>query len=422
MATRVSKAVSLVVALLALAAGSAFAAPPSSQEAGPVQVGNHFVPRHQAPSLEARAALDAHLFHYDVVELPLGAVARQIRSGGGLALVLQGRLFEMDLELNDLRAPGFKTVLMAAQGPVEVPYRTVVTYRGTLRGEPDSIVRLTADRGMFTGMVKSGDDFLFIDPLRDYVANAPMQALVVYREADIRPEAGGLCGVGGALSAVPGLGAEAGQNPAGPGVIARNHNTLRRLQVATEADGEYFQRFGNPGLFTRIQGILNNVDGIYRNQLNLFISITYQQAWSNPSSDPYSSNNAVTNLNQFRNWWNANRGGTVRDTAHMWSGKTFSGGTIGVAWVGVICNAPSYSYGLSQDLSNSGQRTRLTAHEIGHNLSAQHDNQIGCSGVSCNGFGPIMCSSIQPSGPNSFSSCSVSAVNTHTHNNGSCLN
>lgn len=413
MASPVSRVSILCLTVFVLAAAGVSAAP--------AEVSGLYVPQVHAPSLEARAALDAHLYHYDVVELPLGAVARQIRAKGELALVLQGRLFEMDLELNDLRAPGFKTVLMTAKGPVEVPYPTVVTYRGKLRGEPDSIVRLTADRGLLTGMVKSGDDYFFIDPLRDYLTSAPMHALVVYREADIRPEAGGLCGVGGALSAVPGLGAEGGSD-LGPGVIARNHNTLRRLQVATDADGEYFQRYGNPGLFTRIQGILNNVDGIYRNQLNLFISITYQQGWSNPSTDPYSSNDAVTNLNQFRNWWLANRGGTVRDTAHLWSGKTFNSGIIGVAWVGVICNSPSLSYGLSQDLSNSGQRTRLTAHEIGHNLSAQHDNQIGCSGVSCNGFGPIMCSSIQPSGPNSFSSCSVSAINNHTHNNPSCLN
>jgi hypothetical protein len=413
MASPVSKVSILCLTVVLAAAGTS---------AAPAEVSSLFVPQAHAPSLEARAALDALLFQYDVVELPLGAVARQVRTNGELALVLQGRLFEMDLELNDLRAPGFKAVLMSARGPVEVPYRTVVTYRGTLRGEPDSVVRLTADRGLFTGMVRSGDDYFFIDPLRDYLANAPAHALVVYREADIRPEAGGLCGVGGSLSAVPGLGAEAGSDLGGPGVIARGHTTLRQLQVATDADGEYYQRFGNPGTFTRIQGILNNVSGIYQNQLNLYIGITYQQAWTSPGSDPYSSNNAVTNLNQFRNWWNANRGGTVRDTAHLWSGKTFSGGTIGVAWVGVICNSPSYSYGLSQDLSNSGQRTRLTAHEIGHNLSAQHDNQIGCSGVSCNGFGPIMCSSIQPSGPNSFSSCSVSAVNNHTHNNGSCLN
>lgn len=421
MASRFSKVSILSLALLALAAGGAFAAPASLQASGPDEVSNLFFPQLRSPSPEARTALDAILYRYDVVDLPLAAVARQIRETGELGLVLQGRLFQLELEPNNLLAADFQAVLMTEGVAVEVPYRPAATYRGTVRGEPDSIVRLTAERGILTGMIKSGGDFLFIDPLRDYAASAPMRALVVYRESDIRPEGAGLCGVGHGMSLVEDSGSGLGSGP-GLGLVARAHNTLRRLRVATDADGEYYQRFGNPGTFNRIQGILNNVDGIYRNQLNLFISITYMQAWPNPSTDPYSSNDAVTNLNQFRNWWNANRGSVSRAAAHLWSGKNFSGGTIGVAWVAVICNAPSYSYGLSQDLSNSGQRTRLTAHEIGHNLSAQHDNQIGCSGVSCNGSGPIMCSSIQPSGPNSFSSCSRNAVNNHTHNNGSCLN
>lgn len=417
MSSRFTRLSITTLSLLLVFAGGLLAASASIQPAAPAEASAFFVPKHVEPSVKARAALDEHLYRYDVVELPLAAVARQIRSAGAIDLVLQGRLFELELEPNHLLAPGFKAVLMGADGAVEVPYRPVATYRGTVRGDADSVVRLTADRGILTGLVRSGEDWLFIDPLRDYVKNAPMNALVVYREMDIRAEAAGLCGVGDAMSDV----SHSGPGAAGPGLVARAHNTLRRLQVATDADGEYYQRYGNPGTFNRIQGILNNVDGIYRNQLNLFISITYMQAWPNPGSDPYSSNDAVTNLTQFRNWWNANRGGTVRDAAHMWSGKTFSGGVIGVAWVGVICNSPSLSYGLSQDLSNSGQRTRLTAHEIGHNLSAQHDNQIGCP-VSCSGSGPIMCSSIQPNGPNSFSSCSVSAINTHTHNNGSCLN
>jgi hypothetical protein len=240
---------------------------------------------------------------------------------------------------------------------------------------------------------------------------------VVYREADVRPEAGGLCGTGHRLQV-------GGENGAGatPGLVSKAHTTLRTLQVATEADGQYYQSYGNPGLFNRIQGILNDVDGIYEDDINLSISITYQQAWSSVGGDPYTSLDAVTTLNQFRSWWNANRGGTTRDTAHMFSGKDFNGGTIGIAWVGVICNAASLSYGISQDLSSSAQRAELTAHEIGHNLSAQHDNQIGCAGVSCNGFGPIMCSFIQSNGSGQFSSCSVSAINSHTHNNGSCLN
>jgi len=405
MASRVSKAVSLTVALLALAAGALSAAPASPQVV---------VLEAKAASVEARAALDRLLFDYDLVELPLATLAR--RTGAGrLDLVLRGQRFELDLVRNDLRADGFRAVVMSDVGPVEAKLGPVTTYRGTVRGEEASVVRLTADRAVFTGFVKTGADWWFVDPLTEYLPGAAKNLAVVYRESDVRPEAAGLCGVEHWMRI-------GGEKPGFPTITPKGHTTLRTLQVATEADGQYYQAYGNPGLFTRIQGILNNVDGIYENQINLSISITYQQAWTNPSTDPYTSLDAVTTLNQFRNWWNANRGGTTRDTAHQWSGKDFNGGTVGIAWVGVICNAPSYSYGVSQDLSSSFLRTQLTAHEIGHNLDAEHDNQIGCSGVSCSGSGPIMCSSLQSNGSNSFSSCSVSAINTHTHNNGSCLN
>ncbi len=407
----------IAIALLALTAGSAFAASATLATADDRTPTRMFVPQVQAPSVEAKTALDELLYNYDVVELPLAKIERQMRTANRLDIFLGGERFELQVEINDLRAPGYKEVLMTEAGPVELPDRPVATFAGTIVGQPDSVVRLTATRGLFTGYVKSGDDWLFVDPLRQFVPNAPKSAAVVYREADVRPEASGLCGVTHRLEA----GRDQGIDPT-PGVVERNHNTLRRLQVATDADGEYYSSFGNPGTFTRIQGILNDVDGIYRSDLNLYISITYQQAWPSSGSDPYTSNDAVTTLYQFRSWWQSNRGGTTRDTAHLFSGKNFNGGTIGVAWVGVICNSPSLSYGVSQNLSSAAQRAELTAHEIGHNLSAQHDNQIGCSGVSCNGFGPIMCSFIQSSGSGQFSSCSVSAINNHTHNNGSCLN
>lgn len=403
MPSRVSKAVSLTVALLALSAGALSAAPASPQVV---------VLEAKAASVEARAALDRLLFDYDLVELPLARLAR--RTGAGrLDLVLRGQRFELDLERNDLRAEGFRAVVMTGAGPVEAQLGPVTTFRGTVRGEEGSVVRITADRAVFTGFVKTGADWWFVDPLTEYLPGTAKNLAVVYRETDVRPEAAGLCGVEHWMRI-------GGEKPGFPTITPKGHTTLRTLQVATEADGQYYQAYGNPGLFNRIQGILNNVDGIYENQINLSISITYQQAWSSVGGDPYTSLDAVTTLNQFRNWWNANRGGTVRDTAHQWSGKDFNGGVVGIAWVGVICNSPSLSYGVSQDLSSSFLRTQLTAHEIGHNLDASHDNQIGCP-VSCSGSGPIMCSSLQSNGSNSFSSCSVSAINTHTHNNGSCL-
>jgi hypothetical protein len=414
MKIRSLKVSAMLLALVALSTGTAFAASASLAPAEDRAPARLFVPQVAAPSVEARAALDEILYQYDVVELPLARLAREVRTTGRLDIVLAGQRFEIDVALNDLRAPGYREVVMEEAGPVENPARPISTYAGHLVGGQEGTVRLTANRGLFTGYVRTADDWVFVDPLREFVPNAPKNAAVVYREADVRPEASGLCGVTHRLK----VGGEQGIGLP-PGLIGKNHTTLRTLQVATEADGQYYQAYGNPGLFNRIQGILNDVDGIYEDEINLSISITYQQAWPSVGGDPYTSLDAVTTLNQFRSWWNANRGGTTRDTAHMFSGKDFNGGTIGIAWVGVICNSATLSYGISQDFGNSSQRAALTAHEIGHNLDADHDTS-GCA--SCNGFGPIMCPSIQSNGALQFSSCSINQINTHTHNNGSCLN
>ncbi|HEX9941249.1 MAG TPA: zinc-dependent metalloprotease family protein, partial [Thermoanaerobaculia bacterium] len=259
-----------------------------------------------------------------------------------------------------------------------------------------------------------GDEWLFIDPLREYVPGAPARLAVVYREADVRPEAGGQCG----LEHLRKAGRTFGLGPSG----GKNHTTLRRLDIATEGDGEYYQLYGVGG-FDRIAAIINGVDGIYRGQINLFLRITFQQLWTDPATDPYTSTDSLTTLTQFKDWWNANRANVNRDLAHLFSGKDLASNIIGRAYLSVLCNDPTLSYGISQDIEPLFLRVELTAHELGHNLSATHDDQSPvCAGVSCNGSGPIMCSIIQTNGSNTFSSCSKSQIDNHTHNNGFCLN
>lgn len=388
----------------------AVALPSSGHDAGEL-----IVPTSLLPAPEVQDSLDAVLYDYAVFDLDLGTLGDQLRATGGLNLYLGNQAFPLTLEVNDLRDPAYRAVLMVDGQEVEqkVP---VGTYRGTVAGDAESIVRLTVLPELFEGYVWTAKDWVFIDPVANYSPGAPMNQVVVYSEQDVRPEAGGTCGSERyhtvaktfSPSAVP----DGGTATEAP----------RRVDIATEADGQYYQAYGNPGLFNRINSVINSVDGIYRSQLNLTLNIVYQQAWSSVSGDPYTSLNASTTLNQFRSWWNSNRPEN-RDIAHQWSGKDFSGGTVGIAWVGVVCNAPGYSYGVSQDQSSSFLRTQLTAHEIGHNFSAGHDNQSPvCSGVSCSGSGPLMCSFLQSSGSNQFSSCSQSSIASHTATYSGCLN
>jgi hypothetical protein len=107
---------------------------------------------------------------------------------------------------------------------------------------------------------------------------------------------------------------------------------------------------------------------------------------------------ANTLLNQFTNEWNVNQGAIPRDVAHLFTGKNMSaasGGTIGIAWLSGICNNQGYSVVQSDCCGSLGCATDLSAHELGHNWSAQH-----CSGA---------CSSTMNSG--------LTCANTFTNSN-----
>ncbi|MCA8972939.1 MAG: hypothetical protein KDC95_24355, partial [Planctomycetes bacterium] len=156
---------------------------------------------------------------------------------------------------------------------------------------------------------------------------------------------------------------------------------------------------------------------IYERDVNICHKITTIIIRSN-SSDPYTSNDPNTLLNQFRNHWNSSQGGVVRDTAHMFTGRSASQ-TIGIAYLSVICNRSS-AYGISWTTytSNYQSRVGLTAHELGHNWGAGH-----CCG-SCSGCNTcnIMCPCIRGCSGNitNFGSSSIAAITSHRNSRG-CL-
>ena len=102
----------------------------------------------------------------------------------------------------------------------------------------------------------------------------------------------------------------------------------------------------------------------------------------------YSSNSASTLLNQFSSRWNTVHGGISRDTAHLFTGRSINGGTIGIAYLGTICFIPQ-SYGLSQSryTSNFNLRVSLTAHELGHSWAASHCDSANPCYIMCSGNG-----------------------------------
>ena len=365
------------------------------------------------PTPEQQAVLNQTFFDYDLYTLDVAEVERQARAGA-IRLELGNRSVNLLVEKNNLRGENYSAVFETKNGPIVVPERPVVTYKGRLAGNPDSIVRLTAKPDHFTGYVKTRDEWLFIDPLGDFVDGAGQRDVVVYRATDVRPDPNRACGSHDFESLASNIDLRS------PRIISSAAGTLR-AEVASEVDGEFAEEYGIEVGLDRIETTMNAVDGIYQAQLGLEISLAKSHGWADADTDPYTSNDAFVTLDQLVAWWNDNLNSPRRDIVHMFAARNFQFGIAGIAYVGVVCNVQSLSFGISEDLNSSFDRITVAAHEIGHNFDALHDDEIGCPGVNCNGFGPIMCSFIQGNGSQTFSSCSVDDIGQHVAQNPRCL-
>lgn len=92
-------------------------------------------------------------------------------------------------------------------------------------------------------------------------------------------------------------------------------------------------------------------------------SLYYPKSW-----------NAELLLIETRKFWNFFLSGYNRDLALLFTGKDLAGNTVGMAYVGSVCNAPGYSYGVVQSHPSA---VEITAHEIGHALGASHSDTHG---------------------------------------------
>lgn len=158
-------------------------------------------------------------------------------------------------------------------------------------------------------------------------------------------------------------------------------NVVRVAELATEADAPYVAAEGSPQLANaRILAIMNMVDGVFRSQVNVGFTVTFQHTHS--GADPYSTTVPGGLLGQLANYWSSNHSGVRADLVHMWTGRDLDGSVVGIAYVGTVCGFSKY--GLSQRFTQNNIATPLTAHEMGHNFDAVnsasgHDEDCGGS-------------------------------------------
>lgn len=345
-----------------------------------------------------------------------------------VSLVAYGRTFALELEPNPLfskNATNIWTTWWTEQ--TESPSLTL--YKGRVKGEPGSWVRISLRDGLLEGMIWTQDEIYFLEPGTRFVSGANTTPLttVIYRLSD--------------TTSTWTLGSCALERPSTEGAQqshAHQHQSLgdyatlsshlqetastgqlKKLDIALVADYEYYQEHGANSA-ADMQNIINQIDGIYQAELGITLHVATTVVHTTPV-DPFTSTlDPVTLLQEFSSY-KSQAVSAIRnaDLAHLFTNRDLQGSVIGVAWLGTLCNT-TYGTGLSQDFINENKSlVLLTAHEIGHNLAAPHDNQSG-SACASTPFGYIMNPWISTSLQLQFSTCSKQQMATEI-TEASCL-
>lgn len=145
----------------------------------------------------------------------------------------------------------------------------------------------------------------------------------------------------------------------------------RILEVATDADAEFSQRF--PDTNGYIRAVLHATEVLYTSPLGVRLKIV-RQSVASPSSAQSAPIAATALLELFRQRTLASK--LNADIHHLFTDRAVTGSTIGIAYVGSACYAYGrFNIGLSRAVPTALQPI-LAAHEIGHNLGALHDSEL----------------------------------------------
>lgn len=339
----------------------------------------HSIAVAQTDKLDSRIAKQFTLTDGEVVDLEFVQGPHDITF---VEIIIDGEEYTLELHPYSVRSDNFILKEQLADGSlldrIPGPVRTV---KGALQEDKGSqVYGSLLDEGLHAKIVMTNGRTLFIEPVSSKIDEVEFAGRhVVYRPTDTMPHPGKCGMVGGNLHSFEGVRIanerRRRHNGGGPAYPRGGSGGIQVAEVAVDADFEYFSDYGSvQATLARMELIINVVNNQYEQDVEIRHIISGAVIRSDPA-DPYTSTDAVTLLNQFRNEWLNNQQAIPRDVAHLFTGKEINGGTIGIAFnIGVICTNQAYC--LSQSDFNGALvcATDLTAHELGHLWNGSHCN------------------------------------------------
>jgi len=280
----------------------------------------------------------------------------------------------------------------------------IALYRGRLAGKDGSWTRIVISNGVPQGLIWDGEQMFAIEaPEAGAVSStSPM----IYRLADTHV-APGTMSCGAARASASGASMYAGLVGELSAATAKATGANSEIRVSAIGDYEFTNRFG-PTAATAIAARLNNVDGIFSEQLGVQITVDTIETFTDPEDDPFTDTTDSDDLLEKLGFYR-------RDTplhnshglTHLYTGQVLDETTVGIAYLDALCH-PRFGAGLSE--GRPGTLTfdsLIAAHEIGHNFGAPHDAEEGSD---CEAEPDTFLMAANLNGSDQFSQCSIEQI------------
>jgi hypothetical protein len=375
---------------------------------------------------------------FETLTLDPAAVLSSVRADGSLTLQTARGTFDLVVEPFDVRTDDYRAVAVGEGGlATELPRTPSNSWRGHVRGQEGTFVRLYLDGQKVQGLIITPGETFFVEPARDLSSAAGARDFVFYAASEVKPTKGECveATLGGKVAAeARRTNVVAATTPPADDAFAPKPQT----DIAADADFEFYRDFNGSNEKTTkddIDAIMTQVDGIYDAQLGIRIRLVFTRVWKT-AADPYTQFESGAALNELTSKYQTsfnpndpdplNRQPPSRDLVHLFTGKEIDDDVIGIAWTGALCDSPAFSYGLSQSRFSPimTRRVILTAHEIGHNFGASHTNPLNQPVVpNCDqAANSIMGRAVSASSVTNFCQYSRDEITTHvTGTGGECL-
>ncbi len=305
---------------------------------------------------------------------------------------------------------------------ITTPGSRTMPLEGTVEGVPGSWVRITRSPSGWRGMLYDGQELYAIEAAQD-IAGSTDEALkatgtapVIYRLADALLPADEVlsCEIAQADPDPP-TAASAFKNLSGElHIQAAALAPMKQVRIGVVGDFEFSNLQTGASPEDTIISRMNIVDGIFSSQVGVKISLAPSVIFAT-SSDPFTKSKAADLLSEVRSYRRSSSTQMALGITHLMTGRDLDGDTVGIAYIGSVCQGSSAS-SLSEGRRSSLTAALVAAHELGHNFNAPHDGESGA----CVSTPQTFLMAPRLNGSDQFSACSIAQM-TPTVNNASCL-